>query len=145
LLLELPSSEANKASGRYWLEHAAEAGNAEAAYDLCYYLRSESGVFEADEAVGAAWLEKAALLGHVEAAQDLATPDYDIDVMAPTNVLRAYVWTVFLDATQLAASPDRVRPFELKARLTPDELRAAEQQVAALLQRWVDLAPLRNR
>lgn len=145
LLMELPPSEENKASGRHWLEHAAEAGNAEAAYDLYYYLRSESGVFETDEAVGSEWLEKAALLGQLEAAKDLATPDYDIEAMSPTNVLRAYIWTIFLDATKLAESPERGSKSDLKARLTPHELRVAEQQVAALLQRWVDLAPLRHR
>jgi TPR repeat protein len=143
-LLKLTTSEENRASGRYWLEHAAEVGHAEAAYDLYEYLRSESGVLEPDPVVGARWLERAALLGHTEAALNLATPDFDLDLMAPTNVLRAYIWTLFFDATQPADSPHRGRPFELKDRLTQEELRAAAQQLAPLLKQWADLAPLRH-
>lgn len=111
-----------------WLQRAAENGNADAMIFLGRLSRTGVGILQ-DFAQASTWIHTAAVRGSPEGMLEMGRL-YRDGIGVDKDLVRAYVW---FNRAAAARNLDAVREREAIARiLTPDELKDAQRQSAAL-------------
>jgi TPR repeat protein len=118
----------NIEQGLVWLNRAAEKGNIEAMLELGV-LYQKIDTLENAPQLALYWFEKAAMAGSAVGQYNLAHIYMDGGQIA-VNLPKAYIWMSLSDATGNPVAGAELA--KLKGSLSPQELIAAKEKIAAL-------------
>jgi TPR repeat protein len=118
----------NIEQGLVWLNRAAEKGNIEAMLELGV-LYQKIDTLESAPQLALYWFEKAAMAGSAVGQYNLAHIYMEGGQIA-VDLPKAYVWMSLSDATGNPVAGAEVA--KLKTSLSPQELLAAKEKIAAL-------------
>lgn len=118
----------NIEQGWVWMNRAAEKGNIQAMLELgVRYQKSPN--LENSEAMAFQWFEKAAMAGSAAGQYNLAHL-YEEGNQTPVDLVKAYVWMSLSNKSGNPIAQSEAKT--IKAKLSPEELAKANEQLEAL-------------
>jgi TPR repeat protein len=118
----------NIEQGWVWMNRAAEKGNIQAMLELGVRYQ-KSPHLENSEAMAFKWFEKAAMAGSAAGQYNLAHL-YEEGNQIPVDLVKAYVWMSLSNKSGNPMAQSEAK--SIKARLNPNELAMAEDQLDLL-------------
>ena len=118
----------NIEQGWVWMNRAAEKGNIQAMLELGVRYQ-KSPHLENSEAMAFKWFEKAAMAGSAAGQYNLAHL-YEEGNQIPVDLVKAYVWMSLSNKSGNPMAQSEAKA--IKARLNPNELAMAEDQLDLL-------------